>query len=276
MATNRVDLKAILKKFTEPEFLDQIMLKFDKIFNDMNFIDQFVFSKYHRFVADVQSFKTSLLKFVLDAQTHLSVLKDNMASNRFQQLNEEKQLKFIEARLNRINKQLLLEYITSCKRLIATSIDLHNEYDTTLFKVKFVLLNILGFTAIGAAAGFTIGMVLPFLSMIEAGAGALLGAFGGLVFVVYQLVFKWDERMEQIQKVRDNLREIHDCLVDVEKQLQTTYKEVNRSQLELSDQIKQESLLEIRDLQEYIRSTHEQFIKLEQVLLHVKFTEKTN
>ena len=273
-ATRKIDYNAMLSKFTEPDFLDRIMAKFDEVFNNMNLIDKFIFSKYDQFVADVQLFKDSLLKFVLDAQSHLSVLKDNMTSNRFQQQSEDKQLKFIEERLNRINKDTLLEYIHACKKLIETSIALHDEYGTTLFKVKFVIFNLLGFTAIGAAAGFTIGLVLPFVSIIEAGVGAIAGAIGGLAFVVYQLLFKWDERMQAIQNFRDNLKEIHDCLIDVEQQLQTTYKEVKKSQLELTDEIAHNSYLEIQQLQQYVLSTYNQFAKLEQTLLHVKLNEK--
>ena len=264
----------MLSKFTEPDFLDQLTTKFDQIFNHMNFIDRLLFRKYNHFATDVQAFKKSLLKFTLDAQSHLSVLKDNMASPRYQQQSDETKLKFIEERLNRINKETLIDYIHSCTKLIETSIALHDEYGTKIFKVKFIVLSLLGFTAIGAAAGFAIGLVLPFCCLLETGVGAVAGAVGGLAFVIYQLSHKWDDRMKNIKEVRDSLIQIHDGLVDVEKQLQETYKGVTKSQRELKDQVEGQSWLQVDDLHNYIVATYDQFVKLEQSLLHVKIKEK--
>jgi hypothetical protein len=226
-ASSTTNSKEILKKLIEPGFLHEIMATFDEVFDSMNGIDKFIFSKYDKLVADVQSFKNSLLKFVLDARTHFSLLKDNMASNRFQQWNEEQQLKFIEKRLNQVNDDTILEYIGACTRLIETSIALYDEYDKTSFKLKFMLYNILGCTVFGAAAGLTIALFLPFFTVVEVGIGAVGGVIAGLIFAVYQLFYKWDERMQQIQVVRDSLKVIHNHLVDVENALRTTYKEVN-------------------------------------------------
>ena len=277
MATNtqpRTQHQPMLAKFIESDFVDQLMTKFDQIFIHMNLIDRILFSKYSQFVEDAQAFKNSLLKFTLDAQSHLSVLKDNMASPRYQQQSDETKLKFIEERLNRINRETLIDYIHSCTKLIETSIALQDEYGTKGFKVRFVILHMLGFTAIGAAAGFAIGLALPFCCLLEVGVGAVAGAVAGLAYVIYQLWYKWDDRRTKINQIRDHLKQIHDGLVDVEKELQDTYKGVTKSQRELKDQVEGQSWLQIDDLHNYIVTTHDQFLKLEQSLLHVKINEK--
>ena len=120
----------MLKNFTDSQFVNQLVERFDKVFNDMNFITKLAFSKYHQFLADVQSFKTALLKFVLEA--HLSGWMRIMESKGFKEASEEKQLAFIESRLSRISKDLLFEYLIQCKNLIKTSVDLHEEYGTTI------------------------------------------------------------------------------------------------------------------------------------------------
>jgi hypothetical protein len=139
--------------------------------------------------------------------------------------------------------------------------------------VKFVILHLLGFTAIGAAAGFAIGLVLPFICVLEAGVGAVAGSVAGLAFVIHQLWYKWEDRMKNINEVRDSLTQIHDGLVDVGKQLQETYKDVTKSQREVKDQVEEQSWLQVQDLHKYIVATHDQFLKLEQSLLHVKFNK---
>ena len=135
----RFDLKMMLKNFTDSQFVNQLVERFDKVFNDMNFITKLAFSKYHQFLADVQSFKTALLKFVLEA--HLSGWMRIMESKGFKEASEEKQLAFIESRLSRISKDLLFEYLIQYRKLTKTSVDLHEEYGTTIFRVKYVLYN---------------------------------------------------------------------------------------------------------------------------------------
>lgn len=264
------DFKNIMKQFTEPEFFDDIMKKFNIILNDINAIDRFLFSEYHNFIVDVQTFKTSLLKFVFDAQTYFFALNKNMKSNGFKQLSEDKQLKFIEARLNRMDINLLLQYVESCKRFIVTAIKLYDEYDTTVFKVKFMVLNVVGFSAIGLVAGLAIGLVLPFMAIIESGTGMMIGTLGGLVFGIYQLAFKWNGRMQKVEKIRENLKQIHNSLIMLELQLHGTHNAVNQSQLELNHQLNQQSFLGVENLQAYVISTYDQFKKLENTLLHEK------
>ena len=265
------NLQNVITQFTDPDLIGRITEKFDLFFTHMNLIHKFVFSKYHTFLADVQSFKSSLLKFILEAQAHLSGLKKNMASDGFKNASEEKQLKFIESRLNKIDKQLLFNYLGECQKLIKTSLSLHDEYGTTLFKVKYIFGNMLGFTLIGAAVGFSLGLVLPFCSIAEAAAGVVVGAIGGLVYASYELIFKWEERMEQVQKIRDNLIRIHDALVDVEKQICITSKAVVEAQMEVNEKVNGgTSLLDVAALRDYVFTTYDQFIQLERTLLNVK------
>lgn len=273
MATDeqRLDLKTVLKTSSNPTFVSKLTERFDEIFKSMNLINKMAFSKYDQFVGDVQSFQTALLKYVLEAQGHLSGLMNNMLSKGFQKASEEKRLAFIESRLNRINTILLLDYLTQCRKLIKTSVELHDEYGTTKFKVKYVLCNILGFTVIGATVGFTLGWVLPLCSLMETAIGGAVGAFAGLAFATYELLFKWEKKMGEVQEIRDNLQRIHDALVDVEKQLFATHKQIVESQMESKGKLNGDSFLEIEELQQYVSDSYDQFVKLEKTLLNVKF-----
>ena len=277
MATNdRLDLQVVIKQYTDPNFICQITEKFDQLFTNMNLIKKFVFSKYQTFLTDVQSFKNSLLKFVLEAQAHLSGLMKNMESEGFKHACEQEQMKFIESRLSKFNKQLLLDYLINCKKLIKTSLSLHEEYGTKLFKVKYIFWNTLGFTMIGAAVGFTIGLVIPFCGLWKVGVGALAGGFAGLLYASYELVFKWEKRMAEVQKIRDNLVRIHDLLVEVEKQTTTTYKIVEESKKELNEKIDGDGLsfLNVETLRNYVFSTYDQLVQLEKTLLNVKIGQE--
>jgi hypothetical protein len=259
-----------LRQFMDKNFLDSILNQFDEMFSKLGIIDQYLFSGYAKFIDDVQNFKNSLLKFVLESKIHLTVLKDNFEKPRYQQASDQVKLNFIKERLDKINRATLFDYITACQKLIKRSLDLHEEYGTALFKFKYIALNVLGFTAIGAAAGFSIGLALPFLSAIEMGVGAGIGAITGLAYVTYQFVVKWKQQMAQIEIISQNLREINDALLKVKERLKESYNKLGQSQEELTAQRSGDSFQEMTDLEQYVIATHYEFFKLEKVLMDSK------
>ncbi|CAF1114772.1 unnamed protein product [Didymodactylos carnosus] len=259
-----------LRKFTDENFMDNLLKEFDEILTKLNVIDQFLFSKYDQFVKDIKDFRESLLKFVLESKVHLSVLKDNFKKQRYQNATDDIKLKFIKERLDKINRQTLFDYINGCQKLITTSLDLHTEYGTRIFKIKYFVLNILGFTAMGALAGFSIGLVLPFLTAFEMGVGAAVGALAGLAYVIYQFACEWDKKMKSIEIVRNHLIEIHDMLENLKQTLHGAYYRLGIAQTELDEQQEGKSFQDVADLEDYVLTSYNEFIKLENVLLNMR------
>ncbi|CAF4498098.1 unnamed protein product, partial [Rotaria magnacalcarata] len=148
------DRKDLLRKFTDKAFIDNMLDQLDQMFRKLNMLDRYLFSGYSKLMQDVQDFKDSLLKLVLESKIHLKVLKDNFDKPRYQKASDEVKLCFIKERLDKIDRATLFDYIKACQKLIQTSLDLHKEYGTAIFKLKYVALKALGFTGIGAIAGF--------------------------------------------------------------------------------------------------------------------------
>jgi len=143
-------------------------------------------------------------------------------------------------------------------------------------KLNLPFFHLFGYTAIGAVAGFTIGLTIPFLGFVEAGVGAVIGTIAGLGLLIYDLCFNWDDRMEKINKIGLDLKRIHDDLIVVEEQLQMTYKVLETAELGLEEKIKEDSCLEIQRLQQYIEGAYDNFMKLEKILLHTKLCGKSD
>ncbi|CAF0980848.1 unnamed protein product [Adineta steineri] len=265
MATsNTINPNELLLQFTNEDFIDNMLKEFDAMLTKMNFIDRYLFSGYAQLMKDVQNFKNSLLKFVLESKIHLTILKDNFAKPRYQQASDEVKLSFIKERLDKINRATLFDYVTACQKLIKVSLDLHKEYGTTWFKMKYVTLSFLGFTTIGVIAGFSIGLVLPFLSIIEGGVGGVLCGIIGLVYGIYKL----KEMMQEIEKVRENLMEINEELKKVQQQLTESYKQLGIAQEELNEQQNGTLFAGVNDLEQYVIDTYDGFNKLEQILIN--------
>ncbi|CAF2104760.1 unnamed protein product [Rotaria magnacalcarata] len=265
------DRKDLLRKFTDKAFIDNMLDQLDQMFRKLNMLDRYLFSGYSKLMQDVQDFKDSLLKLVLESKIHLKVLKDNFDKPRYQKASDEVKLCFIKERLDKIDRATLFDYIKACQKLIQTSLDLHKEYGTAIFKLKYVALKALGFTGIGAIAGFGIGLALPFCSAIEATCGAAFGLVGGLAYAIYQL----QQKMNHIEILRKHLMEINEALKKVQLRLNATHYQLGQSQEELNEQQAGKSCQEVKDLEGYVLATHDEFIQLEQFLMNVKVGEHT-
>ncbi|CAF3273777.1 unnamed protein product [Rotaria socialis] len=265
------DGKDLLRKFRDKAFIDNMLDQLNQMCIKLNIVDRYLFSGYNELMQDVQDFKDSLLKLILESKIHLKVLKDNFDKPRYQKASDEVKLSFIKERLDKIDRATLFDYIKACQKLIQTSLDLHKQYGTAIFKLKYVALKALGFTGIGAIAGFGIGLVLPFCSVIEATCGAAFGLVGGLAYAIYQL----GQKMNQIEIVRGHLIEINEALKKVQLRLNATRYQLGQSQEELNEQLAGKSFQEVKDLEGYVLATHDEFLQLEPVLMSVKVGEHT-
>ncbi|CAF3454677.1 unnamed protein product [Rotaria socialis] len=263
-----LDYPTIVRKFMDPSFLDNIIKNVSEMFDKMNVMDRFLFSEYTDFIRNVKEFKESLLEFILESKIQLSVLKDNFQKPKYKQADEHRKVEFIKQRLDK-KKETLLDYLHACDRLIQTSIQLHQKYGTWIFKAKYVALHLLGFTIGGAIAGFTIGLVLPFLEPIEMCAGALVGGLIGLGYVAYELIFNWEHHMNKIEVIRDNLKEVQRALQHVLQQMQSSYEKFGMTKDEIRNQSENNSFQDIHDLEQYVLRTLDGFIVLQGALSKV-------
>ncbi|CAF4682057.1 unnamed protein product [Rotaria sp. Silwood2] len=265
-SNQKLDYPIIVRKFMHPSFLDDIIKNVSDMLEKMKFIDRCFFREYADFIRDVKRFKESLLKFILESKIQLSVLKDNFQKSKYKQADQHRKLEFIKERLDRIQKETLFDYLTACNGLIKRSIELHEKYGSTLFKVKYIVLHLLGFTIAGAIAGFTIGLVIPFCGGIEACVGAGVGALIGLAYVTYKLIVNWKDRAKKIEVIQENLKETQRALEYVLKNMKSVYIKLGEAKDELQNQSKNDSFQEIDDLENYVLATLDSFNVLEEIL----------
>ncbi|CAF3950622.1 unnamed protein product [Rotaria sp. Silwood1] len=272
-SNQNLDYPTIVRKFMEPNFLDDIVKKVSGMLDKMQVIDRYLFREYADFIRDVKKFKESLLKFILESKIQLCVLKDNFQKPNYKQADKHRKLEFIRNRLDRIQKETLFDYLNACKQLIQRSIELHEKYGTKLFQVKYVVLNILGFTIAGAIAGFTIGLIFACIGPCVVGIGAGIGALIGLAYITYNFIFKWKDQKKKIEVILENLKETQCALECVLQNMKSTYIKLGQAKDELKNQSTDDSFQEIDDLENYVLATLDSFDKLEGVLLKVNTGE---
>ena len=185
-------------------------------------------------------------------------------------------VKFIRSTLEKINRETLERYLTNCLDLIQTAVSLHKKYDGWSFFIKNAALKLSWFIGLGAAVGFTIGLVLPFLEIVETMVGAGLGLVMGLAVVIVKLIHSWPKMMNEIENTRHILLTIQHALEEILKQMNEANHKLGVAQTESKNQMEQNALSmetvpttyqNAEDLEKYVLSTYDEFLELEKIIM---------
>jgi len=228
----------------------------------MGFIEKIVFQEYENFINDFNNFKKKATLFALESKAILMGIIETFNKEKYRNDSIENKIKYIENAFRKINKDVILNMIETCEILIKKSTKLYDDYGSVSFKLKYIVLQTLGWTALGALVGLIIGMAIPFLSWIEASMGAGVGAAIGLTISVLQVLFCWKEKQEEVKKIRDHLLEIGEHLVEIKSNIQNYYVNIRKSENTLLDLTDDKSYSEIEDLENDILKTNESVDKL--------------
>lgn len=269
MASRDTANASTIAQVMNEDFIRKVLDQMHTMLVDINGFERFLFDEYDEFINDVEALRASLLKFVLNAKVHLKFLTDVFNKPRYQQGDETAQVQLIKDVLNEIDRDELANYLSSCHKLITTTIRLHSKYGSKTFKVKFVLCKVFNFMAIGAVVGAAVGLALPFLAPVEAFTGAVVGLLAGFACGLFQLLFHWDEQVQAIEKIRCNLVEIQAALGTVIQQMHSTQEKLGIGKVAAERQAAHAFIQDANSLEEYVKTTLNEFNKLEGLLLRI-------
>jgi hypothetical protein len=270
------DYHDILNKLKDKDFIGKIIEQMNSVLDQMNAIGRHAFREYDELVQKTEKFKKALLKYVLDSMVHLELLKDNFSRKKYQAENDLNKARFIKSTLDNIDQIVLKDYLLSCLDLINLATNLREKYGGKMFLFEYILLNLVKYTLFGAAAGFTVGLLLPLAAPVEMGIGAAIGLLIGGLYIGYNLIGNWGKWKDDIEGVRETLLEIKTSLEKICKQLETASNRLDKSKIEGDRQEQQLGLVadaprityqDISDLEQYVITTHDAFLSLKQIIL---------
>lgn len=261
------DSPSTAAQFINEEFLRKILDQMQTTLDNINGLERYLFAEYDQFIEEVENFKACLLRFVLKAKVHLSFLNNFFDKPKYQRNEETTRVKLIKDVMNEIDRNELVNYLTSCEKLITTSIRLHTQYGTTFFKLKFILCKVFNFMTIGAIVGTAVGLVLPFIAPLQVFSGALFGATCGLVEGLFQVIFNWGSQLADIDKVRKDLIDIKVALQTFVQQIQSTHEKFGEGQVAATYQAAYTGFEDAESLEQYVRAALIEFVRLENLLL---------
>jgi hypothetical protein len=270
------DYHDILNKLKDKDFIGKIIEQMNSVLDQMNAIGRRAFREYDELVQKTEKFKKALLKYVLDSMVHLEVLKDNFSKKKYQAENDLNKARFIKSTLDNIDQIVLKDYLQSCLDLINLATNLREKYGGKMFVFEYILLNLVKYTVFGAAAGFAVGLILPFATPLEMGVGAAIAFLIGGVYIGCNLIINWGKWKDDIEDVRETLLEIKTSLEKICEQLETASNRLDKSKIEGDRQEIQLGLAadaprityqDISDLEQYVITTHDAFLSLKQIIL---------
>ena len=267
MACTTANDSSPMARVMSEEFLRKILDQMKMMLKNISGWERHLFHESDKFIKEVEDFKACLLRFVLKAKIHLNFLINLFNKPKYQQNEETAKVALICNVMNEIDRGELVNYLSSCEKLITTSIRLHTEYGKKSFKLKFVLCKVFNFMTIGAVVGAAVGLVLPFCAPLEVLGGAIVGITVGFVSGLFEVIFNWDKHSAEIEKVRNNLIDIQTALQKVIQQIQSTHDKLGEGQVAVKYQAAHTRFQDAESLEQYVRTALEQFVCLETLLL---------
>lgn len=263
--------------FSDKDYVRKVIDGLGVLFDaPRSIMNRILFADYDEFINKLRKFRASLLKFVLEAVSKLEGLKENFETEGYRQAIEEQKVQFIKRRLDKIDRNILYDFIDQCRQLIEESLELHRKYGSTRFACEFVLGSSIGFMGygmiVGACAGLFAPLVAPVSMGIGAGSGAIIGGLIGFVSGLVGLVWKRDKLLAEVNTIRSHLLEIREKLSEILLQLDPTHRKLGKLQGEIKEKVSGESFQSLETFEMYVKKSYDEFIELKTLVL--RFDDK--
>ncbi|CAF1153228.1 unnamed protein product [Didymodactylos carnosus] len=230
-----------LTRFMVSEFFDQMIKYSTELSSD-------------KIIKDIQSFKLTLLKYILESKLQLTLLKDNFDhKERYKSRYDTSDMKLnlITERMSYIKKTISYDTTEKCVQLIDTLFELYNPSEEN---EKYIQLYLFIFTLISVLVALTYELISYFIKI-------LVNKDEQLQTFLCSLLSNWKEKTNDLESIKYATTKLKDYIIVTKRQLCKTIDSINLTQEDIISQ------MNIDDLELYIVQIYQNYCNLEIILL---------